>query len=146
MKFVEVARCIDASPSTVWSYLSDPQALVDADTGLERIDGQFTKGKRFVLRAALIPRDFKITVSELIQDRLMVWESGMPLGLFKGVRRFSLEASGTSTQFHMREEFTGLMLSVIWKSMPDLQPSFDQFADALKQLSENTKNDQDYVR
>jgi hypothetical protein len=31
----------------------------------------------------------------------------------------------------MREEFTGLMLPMIWKSMPDLGPSFEQFASGL---------------
>jgi hypothetical protein len=36
----------------------------------------------------------------------------------------------------MREEYSGPMLSLIWRSMPDLQPSFDQFAVALKQRAE----------
>ena len=53
----------------------------------------------------------------------------MPLGLFRGVRTFTLapEANGT-TRFHMREEYTGPMLPLIWRSMPDLGPSFEQFA------------------
>lgn len=137
MKFIEVNRTISASPATVWSFLSDPQALASADTGITRIDGQFTQGQKFVLRADVAPRDFKITMSEFDPDRSMVWESGMPFGLFKGVRRFSLTPDGTSTNFRMREEFTGLLLPLIWKSMPDLQPSFDRFVDAIKQLSEN---------
>lgn len=137
MKIVEVSRTINAPPSTVWSFLSDPQALVDADTGIERIDGQFVQGQNFVLRADITSRDFKIMVSEFDPDKLMVWESGMPLGLFRGVRRFSLEAGGTSTYFEMREEFTGLLLPLIWKTMPNLQTSFDRFADALQELAEN---------
>jgi hypothetical protein len=62
----------------------------------------------------------------------------MPLGLFKGVRTFSLspEGNGTTT-FTMREEFTGPMLPLIWRSMPDLQPTFQQFANGLKQRAES---------
>jgi hypothetical protein len=36
----------------------------------------------------------------------------------------------------MREEYTGPMLSLIWRSMPDLQPSFEQFAGGLKARAE----------
>ena len=57
----------------------------------------------------------------------------MPLGLFKGVRTFTLSPQGTNaTRFTMREEFTGPVLPLIWRSMPDLQPSFDRFAAGLK--------------
>lgn len=56
-----------------------------------------------------------------------------------GVRTFTLapEANGT-TRLHVREEYTGPMLPLIWKSMPDLQPSFDQFAADLKTRAEQT--------
>ena len=38
----------------------------------------------------------------------MTWSGGMPLGLFKGVRTFTLEpADGGATRFSMREEYTG---------------------------------------
>jgi hypothetical protein len=67
----------------------------------------------------------------------MVWSGGMPLGLFRGVRTYSLTpgADGT-TRFHVREEYTGPMLPLIWRSMPDLQPSFDEFAAGLKRRAE----------
>ena len=137
MKTVAVSLTINASPDTVWNNLTNPRVLVEGDTGIERIDGQFAKNSSFVLRAAVAPRDFTIKVTAFEPGKLMVWESGMPLGLFKGVRRFTLESSETNTHFRMQEDFSGLMLPLIWKSMPDLQPSFDKFADALKRLSEN---------
>jgi hypothetical protein len=63
----------------------------------------------------------------------MTWEGGMPVGLFKGVRTFTLspQADG-ATRFTMREEYTGPFLPLIWRSMPDLGPSFQQFATGLK--------------
>jgi hypothetical protein len=64
----------------------------------------------------------------------------MPLGLFKGMRTFSLSPqSGGTTKFTMREEFSGPLLPLIWRSMPDLGPSFDQFANGLKQRAENAR-------
>jgi hypothetical protein len=36
----------------------------------------------------------------------------------------------------MREEYTGPLLPLIWRSMPDLQPSFDTFAAGLKAKAE----------
>jgi hypothetical protein len=37
----------------------------------------------------------------------------------------------------MREEYSGPMLRAIWKSIPDLGPSFQQFADGLKNRVES---------
>jgi hypothetical protein len=53
------------------------------------------------------------------------------------VRTFTLspEDNGT-TRFQVREEYTGPMLPLLWRSMPDLGPSFTQFATGLKQRAE----------
>jgi hypothetical protein len=66
----------------------------------------------------------------------MEWSGGMPLGLFKGVRTFTLSAEDGGTRFTMREEYTGPLLPLIWRSMPDLGPSFEQFARGLKAKAE----------
>ena len=61
----------------------------------------------------------------------------MPLGLFKGERTFTLEpGSDGSVEFSMREEYTGLMAPLIGRSIPDLQPAFDEFANDLKRAAE----------
>jgi hypothetical protein len=63
----------------------------------------------------------------------MTWSGGMPLGLFKGVRTFVLRRMDeATTRFTVREEYTGPLLGVMWRSMPDLGPSFAQFARGLK--------------
>ncbi|OLE80497.1 MAG: hypothetical protein AUG06_04070 [Actinobacteria bacterium 13_1_20CM_2_65_11] len=67
----------------------------------------------------------------------MVWSGGMPLGLFKGERTYTLSPVGDSeTRFNMREEYTGPMLGMIWKSIPDLGPAFQEFAQSLKREAE----------
>jgi hypothetical protein len=67
----------------------------------------------------------------------MTWLGGMPLGLFKGVRTYRLSPAGEgATRFTMREEFTGPSVPLIWRRLPDFQPSFETFARGLKAQAE----------
>ena len=77
-------------------------------------------------------------MAEFTPATRMVFSGGMPLGLFKGVRTYTLEPDGSgATRFHMREEYTGPLLGMMWGSIPDLGPSFQQFADGLKARAES---------
>ena len=52
----------------------------------------------------------------------------MPLGLFTGKRTYSIKMINENVAgFSMNEEFTGLMGPLITRSIPDFQPSFDEF-------------------
>ncbi len=42
----------------------------------------------------------------------------------------------TSVEFLMHETFSGLLAPLITRSIPDLQPSFNEFADCLKKHAE----------
>jgi hypothetical protein len=77
----------------------------------------------------------KVTAFE--PGRRLQFTGGMPLGLFRGVRSYTLAPDGAGTSFRMREEYTGALLGLIWRSMPDLQPSFDRFAAGLKRRVES---------
>jgi hypothetical protein len=57
----------------------------------------------------------------------------MPLGLFTGERTYTLEPDGGGTRFTMREIYTGPMAGLIFRSIPDLTASFQQFAAGLSQ-------------
>src|SRR5262249_16703822 len=81
-----------------------------------------------------------LKVSEYVPGKKMVWEGGMPLGLFKGERTYTLtNRTDGSVEFSMREVYSGLMAPLITRSIPDLQPSFDEFAEALKKQEESGK-------
>jgi hypothetical protein len=43
-----------------------------------------------------------------------------------------IAAADGGTTFQVREEYTGPLLGLIWRSMPDLGPSFGRFARGLK--------------
>jgi hypothetical protein len=69
----------------------------------------------------------------------MVWQGGMPLGLFKGTRVFEIASfSAASTVFSMREDYSGPLAVLIGKSILNLQPAFDEFAHCLKHAAEQS--------
>lgn len=139
MKHYEVSVTIAADPERIWQILVDAPAYATWDSGVERVEGAIGLGQTIKVFSKIAPgRAFPVKVSGLTPARQMIWSGGMPLGLFKGVRTFTLTPNGSNTQFTMREEFSGPMLPLIWGSMPDLGPSFQQFADGLKRQAEVT--------
>ena len=57
--------------------------------------------------------------------------------VFKGVRTFELRPRNDgSTDFAMRERFSGLMLPLIKRSLPDFGPVFERYANDLKHEAE----------
>lgn len=63
----------------------------------------------------------------------------MPLGPFKGERIFELQPLDSGgVEFAMREDYSGLLAPLISKSIPDLQPAFDEFAACLKARAEKS--------
>jgi len=138
-KFYEATVNINSTPENIWKILTDAPGYSQWDNGVERVEGKISPGKTIKVYAKVSPgRAFPVKVTELCPDSKMVWSGGMPFGLFKGVRIFTLstQVNGTIT-FKMREEFSGPMLSMIWSSMPDLGPSFEQFARGLKARAES---------
>jgi hypothetical protein len=138
MRFYEASADIAAAPDAVWAILTDASAYAGWDSGVQRVEGRIAPGEKIKVVSEANPgRAFPVRVTAFEPARTMTWTGGMPLGLFKGVRRFTLTPEeGGGTRFTMREEYTGPMLPLIWRSMPDLGPSFRQFAQGLKARAE----------
>jgi len=139
MKSYEASSVIHAEPQRIWQVLTDGAAWSDWDSGVVRVEGSIAPGEKIKVVSAANPgRAFPVRVTQFSPGECMTFSGGMPLGLFKGVRTYRLnpQADGT-TRFTMREEYTGPLLPLIWRSIPDLGPSFVQFANGLKQRAEN---------
>ena len=138
MKSFHTAILIDAPVSRVWSLLTDLPNWPRWNTTVDKVDGTIGLGSRVTVYAKASPgRAFPLKVSELAPPNLMVWRGGMPLGLFTGTRTYVLSPQQNGKlQFEMKEEFTGLMAPLITRSIPDLQPSFEEFAKCLKKAAE----------
>lgn len=132
-KAFEASSMIDAPPEKVWPVLIDGAAWTTWDSGVDNVTGRIAPGETLKITVAANPgRAFPVKVSEFDPPARMVFSGGMPLGLFKGTRTYVLTPDGTGTRFQMREEYTGPMAGMITKSIPDLQPSFQQFVNGLK--------------
>jgi hypothetical protein len=139
VKSYESTSHIQADPDAVWRVLADANAYPTWDSGVKRVEGTVAPGERIKVVSEANPgRAFPIVVTEMVPGQRMTWTGGMPLGLFRGVRTFTLTPEDGGTRFRMREEYTGPLLPVIWRSMPDLGPSFEQFARGLKARTEAT--------
>jgi hypothetical protein len=139
MKEFRASTTIQASPETIWAILTDAPAYPEWDPGVDRIEGRIAPGEKLTAYTKLSPgRAFPVTVTEFVPGQKMTWSSGMPLGLFKGERTFTLTPKGKgATEFTLREVFSGPMLSLIGRSLPDLTTTFEQFAAGLKRRAES---------
>jgi hypothetical protein len=139
MKSYESSARINASPERVWSILSDGAGWADWESGVDRVEGRIAESAKVKIFSEASPgRAFPLKVVGFEPSRGMTFAGGMPLRLFRGVRRYTLTAVADSvTEFSMREEYTGPLLALVWRSMPDLQPSFDKFATGLKERAES---------
>ena len=138
MKVFSASTTIEASPANIWAILTDAPAYPEWDPGVDRIEGRIAPGEKITAFSKLSPgRAFPVKVSEFVPGRKMTWIGGMPLGLFKGERTFTLTPQGNgSVEFTLREVFTGPLLPLIGRSLPDLTASFEQFAAGLKSWAE----------
>ena len=133
MRFFESSAAIAAPPEAVWAVLADGANWSSWHSGVDGVDGRIAAGETITIRSKAAPgRAFPVKVATFDAPRTMVFSGGMPLGLFKGVRTYRLTPSGQGTRFEMREDYGGPLLPLMWRSMPDLGPSFDQFANGLK--------------
>ena len=133
MRFYEATSDIVADPAGVWSVLTDGAGWPTWDSGVDAVEGSITPGAKITVRSQAAPgRAFPVRVTAFEPPARLVFTGGMPMGLFRGVRTFTVTAAPGGSTFRVREEYTGPLLPLIWRSMPDLGPSFMRFAEGLK--------------
>jgi hypothetical protein len=138
VKFYESTARIQAPAEKVWALVTDAPAYPDWNPTVERVQGSIAPGETIKVFVRINPgRAFPVKVDEFRPPERMVWRGGMSLGLFRGERTFTLTPTPDGgTDFRMREEYTGPMLPLIWRSIPDLGPAFEEFAQSLKRRAE----------
>jgi uncharacterized protein YndB with AHSA1/START domain len=137
MKSFEASATINAPPERVWAVLADSAGWPTWDSGIDDVEGVLAPGQKVTIRSTVAPgRAFPVKVTRFERDDCLELTGGLPLGLFRGVRSYLLRRSGSATQFTMREAYHGPLAGLITRSIPDLQPSFEQFVQGLKQRVE----------
>ena len=141
MKEFSATTTIHARPEAIWAILLDTPSYPQWDPYCDKIEGEVAVGNKIKAFTKLSPgRAFPVKVTQLDTNRQMTWSGGMPLGLFKGERTFTLVPAGDDAiEFTVREVFSGPMLKLIAKSLPDMTEPFEQFVAGLKQRAEDNK-------
>jgi len=141
MKCFSASIIIQASPEIIWNILVDGTTWLQWNPTITKIAGNIRLGETVKVQTKINPDQvFPVKVSEFVTYERMVWTGGIPFGLFKGERTYSLSRQfDGSVEFAMTEVFSGLMAPLLAQSIPNLQPSFDEFAAALKKRAEEPK-------
>lgn len=134
----EVRVDVAAPAAAIWARLTDAKGFPTWNSTVERIDGEIALGQKLGIRVPIAPgRVFTPKVVELLPEQRMVWRDGFA-PMFQGIRTFTLTSKGGGgTTFAMAEEFRGLMLPMIKRSLPDFGPVFDRYAADLKAACES---------
>src|SRR3984893_17947618 len=138
MKEYSATALIEASSKAIWALLTAAPGYHHWNASADRVMSTIAPGETIKVLVKVNPgRAFPVKVTEFRPSERMVWSGGMPLGLYKGVRTYTLTPAGNGeTKFNMREEYSGPMLGMIWKSIPDLGLAFQEFAQSLKRAAE----------
>src|ERR1041385_1880393 len=121
MKSFSASTNIKASKETIWKILTDAPNYPTWDPGVLRIEGTIAPGQSVTAYTKLNPkRAFPAKVTEFVPGQKMTWVGGMPLGLFKGIRTFTLTSgANNSIDFTLREDYGGPLLPMFAGSIPD---------------------------
>jgi hypothetical protein len=137
MKIYEASTTINASPQTIWNILADSSGYQEWDPAMDHIEGKLALGEMVKFFTKLSDQAFPVKVTAFEPGKKMVLTGGMPLGLFKSERTHTLTPGNDGqTTFHTKEIFSGLLLPVFGKNLPDLTENFEGFAAALKKRAE----------
>jgi hypothetical protein len=133
-----VAIRIQAPAGRVWALLTNAADFPRWSSTVTNIGGKIALGEKLAVTVPLAPgRTFKPKVTELEAEQRMVWSNGAA-PMFKGVRSYTLTPKDGGVEFAMVEVFSGLMLPLIKKSLPDFAPAFEQYATDLKREAERS--------
>lgn len=133
---VAVGITVKAAPTKIWALLTNAADYPRWNSTIVSVQGTIAHGETIHLKAKIAPeRTFKLRVTTFVPNECMVWEEGTPL--FKGMRQYTLTPrSGGATDVTMAEVFSGAMLPLITRSLPDQGPSVERFLADLKAEAE----------
>ena len=133
-----VSADIHAPPEKIWALLTLPGDMTRWNSTLTSIEGNIELGGTVRMRVPEAPgRTFKVKVTRYVPNEEMMWRDGNPV-MFLGVRTYSLTRTpgSTATRFRMTETFSGLMVPLVAKKLPDFGPIFERYAADLKAEAE----------
>ena len=139
MKKYSASTTINAAPNAVWKIITDAAGYPQWDLSMEHVEGNLALGEQVKFFTKLSPNAFPVKVTVFEPNRRMVLTGGLPIGLFKSERTHTLTSDdGMKTILKTEEIFSGLLLPVFGRNIPDLTANFQTFVAAVKKRAENS--------
>jgi hypothetical protein len=136
MKSFEAETTIYARSSTVWDIITDAANYTVWASGITRIDGHVRSGGTIRVRTRTGGnRTFRLRVRQ-IPGEVMTWTGSLALGLFTGVRTFTLSPHGGKTYLQVKDEFSGPLLGLTGRTAPDMGQDCTGYVNAVKERAE----------
>jgi uncharacterized protein YndB with AHSA1/START domain len=129
----------------VWKVLTDAAGYADWNPEIIGIDGRMALNERITARVKLgngAIRRVPMRVTAFEAPSRMQWIGGLPLGLFVGVRTFTVTPRDSAVEFRMHLRMSGPFAPLILKSVGDRQPDVDSFSSALRDYVELRQSSQ----
>lgn len=122
---------ISADAGIVWALLTNASDFPRWNSTVVSIKGEIRAGEIIELKSTLDEKwTFKLKVKEFVPEKRLVW------GDAQGSRVYSLEKSGSGTQFSMSERIGGPLFPLFAGMIPSFDESFDRFTADLKKEAE----------
>lgn len=135
MQILEAEILINARSSTVWDIITDASNYTVWDSGITEIDGDVRNGGTIRIRTTSGKRRYRLRVEQL-PGEVMTWTRGLPLGLFKSVRTFTLSSQTAMTHLRVQEEASGPLAGLMRKTGQNMEESFTEYVTAVKERAE----------
>lgn len=126
----------------MWSILIDLKKYSEWNPFIKNAAGQIKVGER--LKVCISPPNgkemaFNPTVKSVIENKEFSWLGHFLFpGVFDGEHIFKIEPIGNGCQFIQKENFSGLLVPIFWRSLDkNTRAGFDLMNRALKERAEN---------
>jgi uncharacterized protein YndB with AHSA1/START domain len=133
---------IRATPEKVWEILTNASGYAEWNPEIGAIEGGMASGTRFHARVKIANgaiRPVSMRVTAFAPPSRMEWTGGLPLGLFKSRRLFTVTpADDGGVDFRMLVTMSGPLASLMVKATGDRQAEIDSFSSALRARAEQS--------
>lgn len=109
MQSFESEVLINARSSTVWEVITDTANFAVWDSGITEIEGELRNGGTVRVKTMDGGRAVRLRVQQL-PGEVMVWRSGLPLGLLRRTQTFVLSPQDGLTRLRVTNEISGPLL------------------------------------
>ncbi len=136
MEYIASEALINARTSTVWDVITDSGNFTVWESGITAIDGDLRNGGTIRIKTTGGGgRRLRLSVQQ-IPCEVMTWTSGLPLGLRKRVRTFTLSPQAGLTQLTVKEEVSGPMTALLGNTGPDAARTLNDYVHAVRLRAE----------